>query len=509
MRAIRAIAFVACFSATTIGAQGREPYPGLDAYVSGGLRLWEVPGLSLAIVRNDSVIYVKGYGVRELGKSDAVDARTIFAIGSTSKAFTTAALAMLVDDNKVAWDDRVTRHLPWFQMYDPYASREVTVRDLVTHRGGLARGDGVWGMYEYDRDEVVRRVRFLAPSWSLRSTFGYQNLMYVTAGQVVAHASGQSWDDFLRDRIFTPLGMTSTSTSITGFRGNPNVASPHGRVNDTLVATPWEIVDDVGPAGSINSNAVDMAQWVRMHLGRGKFAGKSLISGTQIEEIQTPQMVVRMEGPWKARSPDAHLLAYGLGWFVQDHRGRKLVQHSGNVNAMSAVVGLLPEENFGVVVLSNAPGNLLPNALMYRILDLELRVTPKDYSADMRKQALADAERARRNRPVQVTGTRPSLSPDKYVATYADSLYGQVQVRLVSDTLRLVMGTRGEAPLQHWHYDTYRAVWPTRGVRASLVTFSLDARGNVASLVVDEDGGMTFRRAPASAGAVQASGPPR
>jgi len=493
MRAGRVGALCVALSAALAQAQ-REPYAGLDAYVNNGLKLWEVPGLSLAIVRNDSVMYVKGYGVRELGKAGAVDASTVFAVGSTSKAFTTAALAMLVDAGKVSWDDPVTKHLPWFQMYDPYASREVTVRDLVTHRAGLARGDGVWGLYEYDRDEVARRVRFLAPSWSLRSTFGYQNLMYVTAGQVVAHASGQSWDDFLRERIFAPLGMRSTSTSIDAFRGNANVASPHSRVNDTLIATPWQKVDDVGAAGSINSNALDMAQWVRLHLGRGTLAGRSLVSEKQLEEIQTPQMVVRLEGPWKARSPDAHLLSYGLGWFIQDHRGRKLVQHSGNVNSMSAVVGLLPEEKFGVVVLSNAPGTLLPNALMYRILDLELKAQPKDYSAEMRQRALADAERARQNQPRQIAGTRPSLPLDRYAGGYADSLYGQLQVRLDGDSLRIAIGTRGEAVLRHWHYDTFQALWPIRGTRPSLVTFNLDARGNVAGLVLDEDGGMTFRR---------------
>jgi CubicO group peptidase (beta-lactamase class C family) len=346
-------------------------------------------------------------------------------------------------------------------------------------------------------------VRFLAPTWSLRSTFGYQNLMYVTAGQVVEHAGGQTWDDFLRGRIFTPLGMASTSTSIDALTGVHNVASPHMRVGDTLVAVAWQNADDVGAAGSINSTALDMAQWMRLHLGKGAFAGQRLISAEQIAEMQTPQMAVRLEGPWLARSPDARLLSYGLGWFIQDHRGKKLVQHSGNVNAMSAVVGLLPEENFGVVVLTNAAGTLLPNAVMYMILDWQLRAPSKDWSTEMRARAVADAERVKKSAqgqlPTRISGTRPSLSLEKYAGTYADSLYGRVQVYQSDGRLMLAFGTRPEVELEHFHYDTFRAQWPALGIRPNFASFALDARGNIGSLTIDAEGDMVFRRVPAGA----------
>jgi hypothetical protein len=214
--------------------------------------------------------------------------------------------------------------------------------------------------------------------------------------------------------------------------------------------------------------------------------------------MHTPQMSVRLEGPWLARSPDANLLSYGLGWFVQDHRGRKLVQHSGNVNAMSAVVGFIPAENFGVVVLTNAPGTLLPNALMYRILDLQLNAPAKDWSRDMRARVVADAERARtspQNQPAQqVTGTKPSRPLDRYAGVYADSLYGQIQVRASDGALLLGFGSRPETRLEHYHFDTFRALWPTLGLRPHFVTFALDARGNVAALTIDAEGELTFRR---------------
>ena len=218
---------VVALVAHPVAAQQKEPYAGLDTYVENAIKQWHVPGVALAIVRNDSVIYAKGYGVRELGKADRVDERTLFAIGSASKAFTAASVAMLVDEKKVSLDAPASAYLPGFQLADPYASREITVRDLLTHRSGLARGELAWYGSGFDRDEIVRRVRFLQPTWSFRSQFGYQNIMYLTVGQVVARVANMSWDDFVRSRILTPLGMSSTSTSVRALAGQGDVAQPH------------------------------------------------------------------------------------------------------------------------------------------------------------------------------------------------------------------------------------------------------------------------------------------
>src|SRR5919205_331878 len=206
----------------------------IDDYAAKAGREWNVPGFSIAIVKDDRVVFAKGYGVRELGKPAPVDEHTLFAIGSSSKAFTAASIAMLVDEGKLKWDDPATKYLPGFQLYDPYTTRELTVRDLLTHRSGLERGDMLWYASAYDRNEILRRIRYLKPTWSLRAHFGYQNIMFLAAGQIIPSITGKSWDDFVRERIFTPLGMTSSSTSIKALTSSDDVATPHTKFDEKV-----------------------------------------------------------------------------------------------------------------------------------------------------------------------------------------------------------------------------------------------------------------------------------
>jgi CubicO group peptidase (beta-lactamase class C family) len=242
------------------GQQSQQaPGAEFDEYVNKAMKEWEVPGVAIAIVKDDKVVYAKGFGVRELNKPAPVDEHTLFAIGSSSKAFTAASLAMLVDEKKLKWEDPATKYLPGFQLFDPYSTRELTVNDLVSHRSGLARGDLLWYASDYDRNEVLRRVRYLKPSWSLRSRFGYQNIMFLAAGQIIPSITGKSWDDFVRERIFTPLGMKSSSTSIRALASSDNVASPHAKLDDVVRVVSWRNIDNIAPAGSINSNVEDMA----------------------------------------------------------------------------------------------------------------------------------------------------------------------------------------------------------------------------------------------------------
>ena len=241
-------------------ALAQAPGADFEDYVNKALKDWGVPGVAIAIVKDDRIVYAKGFGVRELNKPEPVDEHTLFAIGSSSKAFTAASLAILVDQSKIKWDDPATKYLPGFQLFDPYSTREMTVADLLSHRSGLTRGDLLWYASDYDRNEVLRRVRYLKPSWSLRSRFGYQNIMFLAAGQIIPSVTGKTWDDFMRERIFTPLHMKSTSTSIKSFAGNANVASPHSKIDDKVRAVSWRNIDNIAPAGSINSNVQDMAQ---------------------------------------------------------------------------------------------------------------------------------------------------------------------------------------------------------------------------------------------------------
>jgi CubicO group peptidase (beta-lactamase class C family) len=465
---------------------------GFDEYVNKSLKDWEVPGVAIAIVKGDQVVLVKGYGVRKLGEPATVDERTLFAIGSSSKAFTAAAVAMLVDEGKVKWDDPVTKYLPGFEMYDPYVTRELTVRDLLTHRSGLQRGDFLWYGSDLDREEIVRRARLIKPSWSLRSTFGYQNIMFLTAGQLVSRVSGKTWDEFIQQRIFTPLAMTSSSTSISAFKTANNVASPHAKRDDKVQAIPWRNIDNIAPAGSINSNVVDMAQWVRLQLAQGTFQNQKIFTPAVAKEMHASQTIIRYEPPYSMWYPEAHFLNYGMGWFLSDYRGRKVVEHGGAIDGMRAEVALMPEEKLGLVVLSNMNGSLLPVALMYRIFDSFLHAPQRDWSAEFLKttKTLEQAGQAaeKKQESERVTGTNPSLSLEKYPGTYRNDLYGDVTVTSNNGKLHLRFGPAFTGDLEHWHYDTFRARFFAAGDAKIFVTFALNAQGKLDNLTLGMPG---------------------
>jgi CubicO group peptidase (beta-lactamase class C family) len=475
------------------------PLQGFDEYVNKALKDWEVPGVGVAIVKNDKVVLAKGYGVRKLGDLTPVDDRTIFAIGSSSKAFTAAALAMLVDEGKIKWDDPVTKHLPGFELYDPYASKEMTVRDLLCHRSGLDRGDLMWYGSDYGRDEIIRRARFLKPSWSFRSQFGYQNIMYLTAGQIIQAVTGKSWDDFIKERFFKPLGMAASSASVNDLKASDNVATPHGKIDDKVMAIPWRNIDNIAPAGSINSNVAEMTAWVRLQLSDGEFAGQRLLSSGAIKETQKSHTVVPYEVPWSLLFPDAHFLNYGLGWFLSDYRGRKVVEHGGNIDGMSALVAFIPEEKLGLVVLTNLSGSEMRTALKLRIFDAFLGGEAKDWSAIHLKtmkgfEAQGKAAEKKQN-DERVKGTKPSLALDKYAGTYQDEMYGDVKVEQDESGKLVVRYNRAfTGDLEHWHYDTFQAAWRDRTLGKSLLTFTLNAQGKVEAVKIQNMA--DFKRAP-------------
>ncbi|MGQ0648954.1 MAG: serine hydrolase [Gemmatimonadaceae bacterium] len=478
----------------------REPWTGLDTYIENARTTWKIPGIGLAIVRNDSLIYAKGYGVREAGKADPVTPQTVFAIGSSSKAFTAASIAMLADDKKVSLDASAATYIPGFQLYDTYATRELTVRDLLSHRSGLARGELSWYGSPFDRDEIVRRVRYLKPTWSFRSTFGYQNIMYITAGQVVAKVSGKSWDDFVRDRIFTPLGMASSSTTIRNLSSQRDVAQPHAEVGDTVRPIAWRNIDNAGAAGSINAPVTDMAQWVRLQLGRGTYGGKQLVSARMVDEMHQAHTVIRTDSAARVNNPESHLQAYGLGWFLQDYRGRLVVHHGGNIDGFSALVAMMPEEKFGIVLLTNMNGTPLPNVLMQKIFDLQLKAPARDWADEAWKRREAQRARAaqaqQRAASQRVANTKPSLPLSAYAGAYSDSLYGDLTIREEGGKLALSFGPMWNGVLEHWHFDTFRVRFDTPVLPPVPVTFRLNAAGKVDEVELDMAGAAMFKRRP-------------
>lgn len=488
----------------TVRAAPGSPIAGIDAYVARGMREWRVPGLAIGVVRDDSIVLLRGYGVRTAGRPEPVDPRTLFAIASTSKAFTGMLLAMLADSGKLRWDDQVQRYLPYLQLADPYVSRELTIRDLLTHRAGLARADLLWtGGYPYsDSTEVLlRRLRYLRPSWSLRTHYGYNNLMYAAAGEVIRTASGMPWDRFIRERIFQPLGMTCSNTSIHSLPGLANVATPHAIVDDTLRAVPYTDADGIGPAGAINSCAADMVRWVKFQLDSARAGSRRLVSPRNFRETHTPQLALRIDSAYRALNPATHLRSYAFGWIASDYHGREMLSHAGNLSGMNAMVGLLPEERLGVVVLSNLEGQSLREALMYWVFDRYLGVPLKDWSAaTLAGKVRADSARSRARREREgkrVLGTHPSLPLARYAGTYSDSLYGPAKVTLENGRLVFTLAPRAVGDMQHWQYDTFRVVWRDHRDGVGYVTFMLDPwTGAPTTLHVDADPGEPVEEVP-------------
>src|SRR5918993_4748689 len=410
------LAFSPALFAQTLEERLKE----IDAYAAKAGQDWKVPGFSVAVVKDDRVVFVKGYGVRELGKAEPVDKDTLFAVASNSKAFTSAALATLVDEGKLRWDDPVTKHLPYFQLYDPYVTREMTVRDLLSHRSGLATfgGDLLWYETPYSREEVIRRVRFLKPTYGFRSRYGYQNIMFLAAGELVPAVTGKSWDDYVREKFFAPLGMTRTVTTYKQLMSSQNVATPHNEVGGQVRVVKYSNVDSAGGAAVINSTAAEMAEWVRLQLGRGTYQGKKIFSAAASREMWTPHTVVSGVSETAERfNPTVHFNLYGLGWALSDYRGRKVVTHSGGLDGMTSRVALMPEENLGVVVLTNSE-TPLQSFLYYKVFDVFTGAPARDWSADF--MARAKAARAReeaetkRIEEARVPNTRPSLPLSAY-----------------------------------------------------------------------------------------------
>jgi CubicO group peptidase (beta-lactamase class C family) len=468
------------------------PPADLDNYVAASMKTFEVPGLSLAIVKDGKILVAKGYGVRKLGDPTAVDEHTMFAIGSNTKAFTTAALATLVDAGRLSWDDPVYLRLPGFVMYDPYVSHEMTIRDLLTHRSGMGLGEGdllFWPQSTYTRDEIIYKLRFMKPASSFRSHYAYDNLLYMTAGQIIPAVTGTSWDDYIRRNIFVPLDMNHSTTTNKSFKPGDDYAFPHSRVDGKLQVIGLEALDNVGPAGSINSCAADMAKWVQLQLNHGKFVDREgrLFSEERSKEMWNPQTILPTGNP--PPGPLAGLKAnfadYALGWGLRDYHGRKLVGHTGGVGGFVSRVMLVPQENLGVVVLTNAEEGGAFDSILYHILDHYMNLPSTDWIAGFKTlkdaQEKDAAENMKKAEGARDANSKPSLRLEKYAGVYDDAWYGPISIRMENKGLIISFdhtpGMIGD--LQHWQYDTFKAHWRQRTIEDAFITFSLNADGTI------------------------------
>ncbi len=491
-RLVRSIALAVTLLWTTALLAQKGPPADIDACVTRAMKTFEVPGIAVAIVKDGKMVFAKGYGVRKLGEATPVDENTLFGIGSNTKAFTSAALATLVDAGKISWDDPVYQRLTGFQMYDPYVSHEMTIRDLLTHRSGMGLGEGdllFWPHTTYTREDIIYRLRFMKPASSFRSRFAYDNLLYMTAGQIVPAVTGTSWDTYVREKILLPLGMNTTNVTNTALKPGDDYAFPHSKVDGKLQVIPFQELDNAGPAGSINSSVAEMCKWFLLQLNHGKFPDREgrLFSEAQSREMWSSQTILPIgqapAGPLASLQP--HFGAYGLGWFLSDYKGRKLVGHSGGVAGFVSRVQLVPEENLGVVVLTNAEEDGAMESILYHILDSYLNLPSTDWTAALKAREEQDdkkaAEAMKKAASGRAAGSKPSLALEKYAGVYTDAWYGPATIKSEKGELVFTLDhtPAAVADLQPWQYDTFKAHWRNRTIEDAFVTFSLKPDGNI------------------------------
>ena len=466
----------------------------IDVYANTVNDTWKGPGMAIAIVKDDKTAFAKGYGSRELGKDAPVNENTLFAIASNSKAFTTASLAIFVDEKKLSWEDKVTKYLPDFKMYDPWVTNELTIRDLVTHRVGLDTfsGDLLWYETDFTSDEILQRVRYLKTVSSFRTRYGYQNLMFIAAGKIVEKVSGKPWCSFVRERIMDPLGMSRTTCGY-GTLGE-NAAMPHNESGGTLRALPHGNVNGGYGAVAINSSVADLSKWIRTQLGTSKFEGKQIFSEQQAWGLHQPYLAQQIsENSWKG-NPTRHFTGVASGWFVYDYQGRKVVNHSGGLDGMLSYTVLIPEENTGFVVLTNSE---FPSfaVMMSKIRDVLLNAPKRDYNAEAIEQVKrnkAAAETAiKKTDEARAANTKPSLPLSGYAGTYSDDLYGAITITDEGGHLvmRFSHSPNFVADLEHWHYDTFQIKWRpsvSYNFPRGFVTFTIDRSGKTDELKIDQ-----------------------
>jgi CubicO group peptidase (beta-lactamase class C family) len=483
------IALLTLWATASMAAAEIKPPGDLDAYAVRVLKTFEVPGLAVAIVKDDKLVFAKGYGVRKLGDDTPVDENTLFPIGSNTKAFTSALLASLVDAGKMSWDDPVYERLPGFQMYDPYVSHEMTIRDLLTHRSGMGLGEGdllFWPTTTYTRDDIIYKLRFMKPASSFRSRFAYDNLMYIAAGQIIPAITGETWENYLKSHILDPLGMKTTTLNVAALQASNDHAYPHERVDGVLKTIPFVALDNAAPAGSINSSVSEMSNWLRLQLNHGLFPdGKRLFSEAQSNEMWTPQTILpNRQFPGSLAHLKSDYAAYGLGWGLRDYRGQQLVEHTGGVAGFVSRVMLVPEQKLGVVILTNAESGGAFDSILFHILDHYFGAPKTDWVAAFKSaedKQFADAAEFVKRQNSERADTKPTLPPEKYAGVYKDAWYGPATIRKENGGLVFTLDHTPAAigDLTYWQYDTFKAHWRDRTMEDAFLTFTLKPDGTI------------------------------
>ena len=492
VRAARLLACAVLLAGAAPRASAQSALAGFDDYVARSVKDWNVPGLAIAVVKDDSVVFAKGYGVRRLGTHDSVDTHTLFANASTTKAFTSFVVQLAADEGKLRLDAPVVAYMPSLSLSDPVKTREITVADLLSHRTGLPEADFIWYEDTSSFPEIMRRLGYVQFNAPVRSHFEYQNITYALAGNITAQRMGSSWEKLVHDRILGPLGMHETYTETPDEHAHRNIAYAHDYVNDTVTVIPRYATDNIGPAGAMYSSVSDMAIWMRFLLDSARVGGKRLVSARGYADMFAPHILVdEKEFYPTARLTHPHFQAYGQGWFLEDYRGEYVEFHTGSIDGMVAIVGLIPERHLGVVIFANRDHAELRHSLMYTVFDRYIGGSTHDWNREMLAMYTKLREDGKKEElkidSAHVQGTSPSLPLVRYAGVYSDSLYGTATVKLEGRKLVVSFGPLSVANLEHWHYDTFMAHWRDAYRGRQLMSFRLADDGTVAGLAIGDD----------------------
>lgn len=465
-----------------------EMTKGFGTFVAEIMPKWNLPGMAVAVVKDGEVILAEGYGTRKAGEDSPMTPDTLLAIGSCSKAFTALSVAMLVDEGKLNWDTPVRDYMPEFKLYDPIASARMTPRDLLCHRSGLPRYDLMWYNASASRQELMARLQYLEPTHDFRAIWQYQNLMYLAAGCLIEKITDMSWEAFVQERILKPLGMENTNFSVDDSQKNTDFSYPHDKKEDEVRIIPFRDISTVGPAGSINSSVRDMAKWVALHLDNGKLGEVELVSVAGIGEVVTPQMILPPQPKEMAECefPNIPSSVYGLGWGIQVYRDRKMAWHTGGIDGFTAMVSFMPQENMGMVVLTNANASPVPNIATYALYDLLLGLEPLEWNESYVKfnekmkevQRKGKEERAKN----RIADTSPTHLLEAYAGIYEHPGYGQLVVGFEDGQLAVTYNDIGYE-LTHYHYNVFES-YNAFTEATMLISFEVNKKGKVSKVKI-------------------------
>lgn len=464
----------------------------VDTYYAKMVKDWDIPSASIGIVKDGKLIFTGNYGVLEEGKKEKPNEHTLYAIASNSKAFTSAIIGMLVQEGKLKWNDKVKKYLPYFALYDPWVSENVTVRDILSHRVGLGTfsGDNIWYKSTLSAEEMIKRIKYLPKAYDFRAGYGYSNLMYITAGELIKTITGKSWSENVKELILDPLDMNRTISSINDLDKKGNYAIPHARKDNKNYVIPWVNWDAVASTGGLISSVTDISKWMIFNLNNGIHGKDTLLSKTTRNLVWTPHTNHYVDHTSK-NDFDRHFNAYGLGWGLSDYHGSMKVGHTGGYDGMITAVTLIPDENLGIVVLTNGVKSPIMAATYYA-LDKFLGIEAKDWSAHYLNRTNKREEEDTRisdRKEKRVLNTTPTISRENFVGEYQSDMYGKINITDKDNQLRLVFEHSPllSANLTHWHHDVWEIQWDQPQAWFSFGTIKINTDNNLEVIGFDFD----------------------